>query len=183
MFEDWKQAWRQAVDNFRRELEDGVSEEGGSPDVRSMKRDLVSARGALDKLDLEIGRTRKEASAEREQESVCRRREGLARNIGDEETARLAAEFAGRHAERAVVLERKVSVLTEERTLLHRDLEAMEEVLKAQPGGESAAFEARRDPEVIEERAREDRDFAQLDREARERAAQQRLEELKRKMR
>lgn len=183
MFEDWKKAWREAVENFRRELEEVDTEGGGSPDVRAMRRDLVSARGALDKLDLEIERTRKEGAAEREQEAVCRRREGLARNIGDEETARLAGEFAVRHAERALVMERKVDVLVEERTLLRRDLDAMQETLKAQPGGAAAAFEAPPDPDVLEQRAREDRDFARLDREARERAAEQRLEELKRKMR
>lgn len=179
MFEDWKQAWRQAVENFRRELEEL---EGGdaTPAVRQMRRDLASAKGALGRLDEEIERARKDAKEEREQEAICRRREGLAQNIGDTETARLAAEYAVRHAERAVVLERKVEVLTEERTLLHRDLSAMEETMAEHdvaPGIEDGR------PDVLEERAREDRDFAQLDREARERAAEQRLEELKRKMR
>lgn len=181
MFEDWKQAWRQAVENFRRELEDGEAG-AASPNVRAMHRDIVSARGALEKLETELRRTRREAEKEREQEAVCRRREGLARNIGDAETARLALEFAGRHAERAVVLERKAEVLDEERALLERDLTEMQTTLEAQPGG-TATFDGYRAPEELEQRVRQDRAFEELDREARERAAEQRLEELKRKMR
>jgi hypothetical protein len=181
MFEDWKQAWREAVENFRRELKDSEEGDGSPPDVRAMRRDVVSARGALDKLDAEIAQTRKDAATEREQETVCRRREGLAKNIGDGETARLAAEFAMRHVERATVFERKFEVLEQERALLRRDLDNMEETLTAQPAPAPEAIRAR--PDVLEERAKEDRDFAKLDREARERLAEQRLEELKRKMR
>jgi hypothetical protein len=181
MFDDWKHAWRQAVENFRREM---AELEGGdaSPAVRAMRRDLASARGALSKLEEEIARTRADAAEEREQEAVCRRRETLAQNIGDTETARLAAEYGVRHAERAVILERKADVLTEERGLLQRDLEAMDAVVAQHPAGGST-IEDRQRPEVLEERARADRDFAELDREQRERAAEQRLEELKRKMR
>jgi len=180
MFDDWKQAWRQAVENFRRELSE-LEDGDASPAVRSMRRDLVSARGALRKLDEEIERTRKDTAEEREQEAICQRREGQARGIGDEETARIAAEYGARHAHRAQVLERKATVLSEERELLASDLASMEAVME-EHGGAAETIEDRR-PEVLEERAREDRQFAELDREARERAAEQRLEELKRKMR
>jgi hypothetical protein len=182
MFEDWKQAWREAVENFRRELKDSEEGDGSPPDARAMRRDVVTARGALDKLDAEIAQTRKDAATEREQETVCRRREGLAKNIGDRETARLAAEFAARHVERAIVFERKFEVLEQERRLLRRDLDVMEETLAAQPAVSPESITDRPRPDVLEERAKEDRDFAKLDREARERAAEQRLEELKRKM-
>lgn len=179
MFEDWKHAWRQAVDNFRRELE-GM-DDGAPAHVRAMRRELLTARGALERLDGEIVRTRQEAAAERAEEVTCRRREGLARNVGDEETFRLAAEFAVRHAERADVLERKVAVFEEERKLLVRDLESMEKTLAEHP--EAQAIGAEPPPDVLEERARQDRDFRTLDQRAKERAAEQRLEELKRKMR
>jgi hypothetical protein len=181
MFEDWKKAWREAVENFRRELEESEGGDGAPPDVRAMRRDLMSAKGALEKLETEIAETRREASVEREQEEICRRREGLANNIADAETARLAAEFAARHAQRAGVLERKAEVLDQERALLDRDIEAMEETLAKHPVASSLGEKPR--PEVLEERDRQERDFAKLDRAARERAAEQRLEELKRKMR
>ena len=178
MFTDWKKAWRQAVENFRREL----SDEGASDTrTRAMHREVMSARGAREKLDGEIRRARREAADEREQEQVCRRREQMARGIGDAETVRLAVEFAVRHAERATVLERKVDVLVAEHGLLVRDLESMEKVLAEQPEAPRVSNpESMR--EILQERERENRDFGQLEREARERAAVQRLEELKRRM-
>ena len=179
MFEDWKRAWREAVENFRRELSDTEAEGGDvTPHVRAMRRDIVSVRGALSKLDAEVARSRREATGEREAEQTARRREGFARNIGDDETVRIASEYATRHAERAAVLERKIEVLLEERALLARDLDAMEEILAKHPQV-AAAPEA----DQLEERRRTDQDFGKLEREAREKAAAERLEELKRRMR
>jgi phage shock protein A len=184
MFEDWKQAWRQAVENFQREIDDGTS----PPRVRAMERELVSASGALSKLDAEIRRTRADAAKERESEQVCRRREGLARDVADEETARIAAEFAERHAERAGLLARKLQVLEEERDLLSRDIDTMRAAIqRAAPGPveggarETVGAGERQATETASER--DDRVFTRLEQEARERAADERLEELKRRMR
>jgi hypothetical protein len=180
MFEDWKQAWREAVDNFRRE----VAGDATSPDsrARAMNREYLAAQNALDKLDSEIRRTRREATEERENENVCRRREEMARRINDQETVRIAVEFAVRHSERAGILERKISVLVEEHAMLAKDLEAMKLTLATtMEQVSSAPAEDIRD--IIEERRKQDRDFGRLEREAKEKAAEERLEELKRKMR
>jgi len=182
MFDDWKQAWREAVDNFRREL---AGEEGTADSrTRAMQREFSAAENALDKLDGEIRRARREAADERENEQVCRRREAMAKKIDDEETVRIAVEFAVRHAERAVILERKVEVLIEERSLAERDLGAMRQTLEER--GVNARLNAEPDREIreiFEKREHENRDFSRLEREERERAAEQRLDELKRKMR
>jgi len=181
MFDDWKKAWREAVDDFRRELGDS---ESGDTRTRAMQREFNAAQGALDKLDGEIRRTRREAGDERENERICRRREDMARRIDDDETVRIAVEFATRHAERAAILERKLEVLVEERALVERDLDGMKDVLAEQgvrPSVSSGRAETVR--EIIEERERENRDFTRLEREAREQAAAERLEELKRRMR
>jgi hypothetical protein len=184
VFDDWKQAWREAVENFRRELADD-----DTPDAtrtRSMQREFGAAERALEKLDLEIRRTRRESEEERENEQVCRRREEMARRINDEETVRIAVDFAERHAERAGVLERKVTVLVEERTLLARDLDGMKKSLEEQAGPGAAQVDdgaaAERVRQRIVERERQDRDFSRLEREAREKAAEARLEELKKRM-
>jgi hypothetical protein len=177
VFEDWKSAWRQAVENFRRELSE--SDDGTPAHTRAMRREVASARGALDRLLEEIERTRGDAVSERDHETICRRRENLARNIGDEETVRLAAQFAARHQERAEVIERKVEILVAEHALLARDLASMEEILVSQPVSSVGEPSVR---DVIEPRDKQDRDFARLDRDARERAAAARLEELKRRM-
>jgi len=185
MFEDLKRAWRDAVENFRREV--AADESAGEPRARAMNRELAAARSVLEKLEGEIRRARREATDERENEAVCRRREEMARRIGDEETVRIAVEFCARHAERAGVLERKVEVLLEEKTLLVRDLDAMEQTLEAEAGAPRVSAASPESPrDVLEherERERADRDFGRLEREARERAAAERLEELKRRMR
>jgi phage shock protein A len=183
MFEDWKRAWREAVENFQREMQAG--EPQMPPRVRAMERELVSASGALTKLDREILQTQRELAAEQESEQVCRRREELARNAGDDETVRLAVDFAARHAERASVLTRKLAVLHDERALLDRDIGEMRRLVAdaaaaAPPdsvGGATAAS-----PTFDEEAAARDRDFSRLERDAREKAAAERLEELKRRM-
>jgi hypothetical protein len=188
MFEDWKQAWRQAVENFQRELAEDTPAAAG-PRVRAMERELTSAAGALARLEEEIRRTRREAATEREAEEVCRRRERLARDAGDEETVRVAIEFAARHAERAAVLQRKAEVLEDERSLLQRDMDGMRRVIAEAPPAAGAAASAnagaRADPldDPASPRRATDHDFSRLEHDARDRAAAARLEELKRRMR
>jgi hypothetical protein len=181
MFDDWKQAWRQAVENFHREA--GTGEAGAPPRVRAMEREVTSAAGALANLDEEIRRTRRHLAKEREEEQVCRRREELARNVGDDETVRIAAEFAVRHAERAAVLERKIAVFEDERALLSRDVTVMREKLaEVSPSASTRGVSdgaAKRDASGD---GRGSGEFSRMEREARERAADQRLEELKRRM-
>jgi hypothetical protein len=204
MFEDWKRAWRQAVENFQREVHDGMP--GAPPPIRAMERELVSASGALSKLDDEIRRTRSTVESELREEQVCRRRESLARNVDDGETARIAAEFGDRHAERAAVLARKQAALEEERSLLARDLEVMRGVIAkaaeslgtsqgagsfggrpesfgSQPGAfGSQSGSSGGQPGTSAGVDNDDRDFSRLERQARERAAAERLEEMKRRM-
>jgi hypothetical protein len=180
MFDDWKQAWRQAVENFQREISD--SDAGGAPPrVRAMEREIVSASGALAKLDDEIRRTAKEVASEREAEQVCRRREGLAREVGDEETVRVAAEFAVRHGQRAAVLARKLEVFREERGLLAHDIEHMRKVIGETAPSASVGQGSERP--ALDDDSHQDREFSRMERDARERAAAERLEELKRRMR
>ncbi len=185
MFEDWKQAWREAVANFQRELD----EDGGDDTTRAMRRDERTTADALRRLDSELDTARRNAAAEREEEGVCRRREGLAHKIGDAETARVAAEYAERHAQRAVILERKVEVLEAERGLLLQDLERMRAALAARgtdpqvSAGAGANEGPTRSEAASTEREREEHNFRRMEREARERAAEARLEELKRKLR
>src|SRR5680860_1319941 len=113
VFGEFRRAWRQAVDNFWQELE-GDDPEGGS---RGVYREVAGVRNQLDELDGAIGETRQRLKHEKAQVEACMRRERLARGIGDEETARVAAEYGARHQERAEVLDRKVEALEAERRL------------------------------------------------------------------
>jgi hypothetical protein len=178
MFEDWKRAWREAVANFQHELH--AEEDGTTPHQDKLRRELATARGALARLETEIVTVRRNAAAERESEQVCRRREAMAAQISDEETVRVAVEYAVRHAERATVLERKVDVLEAERLLLQRDLEVMEQVVASQGPAQPRKSERYT---LLDDDEESERQRRELQRMQRERAADERLEELKRKLR
>lgn len=175
MFREFRNAWRQAVDNFWQEMEaDGAS---GADQARGVYREVARARTQLDRLTAEIGDSRQRLEAEREQIRICLRRERLAAGIGDHETARIAAEYRARHEERADVLGRKLDVLEAERGLCRRDLEAMERALQERGVTEPIRPELddlNRHPHEGEFRTLEDAD--------RTRSAEERLEELKRRM-
>ena len=174
VFDDFKRAWRQAVDNFWEELE-ADDPEGRS---RGVYREVAGVRNQLDELDAAIGDTGQRLKHEKEQIEACVRRESMARKIGDDETAGVAAEYRTRHQERADVLERKLEALEAERGLCLRDLEEMERALQERrvPGAREALEELDfdRHPSEAEFRNLEDSD--------RSRSADERLEELKRRM-
>jgi len=184
MFDAWKQAWRDAVKNFWQELEPEAHGADPARRIGAMRRDLDAARAELDRIEADLARARRQLAEERESESTCRRREELARGIGDDETARIAAEFAARHAERAAVLDQKVRALEAEHALMRRDFQAMETAFAsaaAEAGpGPAPSLDS---PGVVPDDDPRGEEFRRLEQEARERAAEARLEELKRRMR
>lgn len=174
MFEDWKKAWEQAKSNFERELrEEDDSAAAGGHRARLIRRDLANARRALERLDADIIATRHELAGENEQLQTCERRATMADGIGDEETARIAREYAQRHAERAGILGRKADVLQEELTMRQKELALMEQ---------QAATELAEIAAAEENRVKADAEFRQLDQQRRERDAEAMLEELKKRM-
>lgn len=174
MFEDWKKAWEQAVSNFQRELE----EEDQPGDVSghraaSMRRDLANAKRALERLQGDIVSSRQELSREEEEIATCERRAAQAERIGDAETARIATEFARKHTDRAAILRRKVEVLQDEFAMRKDELTVMEQQ------AETEFAEIR---QAQTDRIKHEAEFRQLDQQRRERDAEARLEELKKRM-
>lgn len=157
--------------NFRRELDPERFYMEAGRRVSAMRRDLADAESLARRLEGEIDETRRNLAREREELDRCRRRESLATQIGDDETARIAAEYAAIHAERAAVLEQKLAALNAELRLLHKETRTMRETLTQL--GEAHHHDTGTDDDV---------EFRRLEDEARERAAEARLEELKRKM-
>ena len=125
MFEDLRAAFRQAVENFNRELHRDQAPETIDRLLRGMQRELVDARALVSELESQVERARGEARHEAEQAAVCRRREEMARRIEDTETAELAAQYAERHAKRRALLEQKVAALEEELAFRRKDAEEM----------------------------------------------------------
>ena len=171
MFEDFRRAWREAVANFW--LEVRADEDGNA---RAVYREVARARTQLEELDAGIADAARRMREEREQAAVCRRRERMAADIGDSETARVAAMYATRHLERAAVLERKVEALEAERRLCRRDLAEMERVLQDGRVGSGSSSVEDLDLDPAEA------DFRNLEDASRDRAAAERLEDLKRRM-
>lgn len=170
MFEDWKRAWREAIDNFERELRAGDEDAAAFPQRASaMRRDLAAARSILGRLENDLFAARSDLAGEEEAEQTARRRAEMAARIDDTETIRLAQEFAQRHSHRAGILRRKVEVLEDELAMRREELATMEQQA-------AAAFEK------IDALGTDDVDFRKLERERREKAADARLEELKKRM-
>ena len=125
MFEDLRAAFRQAVENFNRELHRDRVPETVDALLKGMQRELVDTRALVSDLESQIERARKEARHESEQAEACRRREEMARRIEDTETADLAAQYGERHRKRHELLEQKIAALEEELAFRRRDAEDM----------------------------------------------------------
>jgi phage shock protein A len=164
VFDDLRSAFRQAVDNFINELDKDDVGESVDRLLKGMISEVTDAKAHLAGLDDQLEKTEVRLAQETSAASTCRRREEMARDIDDHETARVAAEHAVRHEERARVLEQRREAITAEIALARRDVAEMTEKLK-EARGRRASLEA----EVGRTSAREslsetDRLFAEFDR-------------------
>lgn len=138
MFENLRKAFRDAVDNFNREL----SREGVSDTVdgllKGMEKEAVATRAGLESLKEQLATAQRRVAAEEKEAGVCRRREELARKIGDSETADIAAKFAEKHENRHQVLTDKARAIEAEIRLLEAEFgDMMRQLKKARASRES----------------------------------------------
>ena len=130
MFDELRAAFRQAIENFNRELHRDQVPENVDRLLSGMQKELVDARAQVSELEAQIQRARAQAEHEARQAEACRRRETMARRIADEETADLAAEYGAKHQERHTLLTQKVTTLREELSFRRRDTDEMMARLK-----------------------------------------------------
>ncbi len=161
--------------------------------ARQMREAVVEAKVAVQELREAQARTEGELALERQRLADAERRGRLAAEIQDGETVVVAERFAARHRERVGVLERKLAAQRDEVALAQRDLADMQAQLRS----------AERDRPVTEaersaERAWRDLESAggarpgmdvrdellksEMDRVAREAAAEKQLREIKKRM-
>lgn len=114
MFEALRQAFREAAENFRTELNRDRVPEAVDGLLRAMQNELVDAKVHLDRLREEVTRTEAEAAREEDEAKTCLRREELALRISDTETALVARDFAEKHLRRHDLLKEKAGVLARE---------------------------------------------------------------------
>jgi len=145
LFDDLRSAFREAVDNFREELNrDSVP---GTMDqlLQGMVQEVTDARARLKAVEADLETTALRVKHEEEQVATMERRRRMAADIGDEETARLAEEYLARHERRLEIFRQKGAALEQEASLLGSEVEEMTAKLKeAQASRASLAAEAGR---------------------------------------
>lgn len=127
MFENLRDALRDAIANFKYEV--GRDDVPVTVDrlLLAMQNELADARVLIESLDQQIAQATIQVGRDRDEESTCRRRAQMAARVGDEETARIALEYAVRYERRRLVMERKVVALQEERSIRIVELTEMTE--------------------------------------------------------
>ena len=130
MFDNLRQAFREAVDNFKDELGRDEIPEAVSRLLREMKREAADTKAEIRRLEEAIQGAIEEAQKEKDDGKTCRRREKMALEISDAETARLAREYAEKHEHRRSVLERKALALKEELDMREEEFGEMIEAIK-----------------------------------------------------
>jgi len=130
MFDNLRDAFREAVDNFKEELNRDDVPETVDRLLRGMKEEAADTQARVHALEREIEVTQKIAAREAKDADTCRRREDMANGIGDPETARIAAEFAKKHENKHEVLTTKANALEKELALLRVEVTEMIEKIK-----------------------------------------------------
>ena len=145
MFDNLRRAFREAVDNFQRELDRDAVPETVDRLLRGMQREAVEVSAALESLKDQLARARKRSGEEARNAAICERRETLAREIGDTDTAEVAASYAERHAARSRVLADKASAIEAEIRLQEAEYaEMLAQIRKARANRDKLAASAGR---------------------------------------
>jgi hypothetical protein len=184
-------------ERLRAALDAALSAATPPPDLREMAGQMqdavIQAKAGVLEMREALEATERELALERQEIATATRRRDLAAGIQDAETVEVAERFLAKHQERHTVLERKVAAQREELALAERDLAEMrgqlDEVTKRRAVKESdrsrdaawaslgAAGVDRPEVDLEQEHLR-----SQMDRSAREAAADQALDALKKKM-
>ena len=114
MFDSLRDAFRQAGENFRAELQRDRTPEAIDRLLLTLRDELAALTQGSHELTLELERVEAQAGEERTETETCLRRARLAEKIGDAETAAVAREFAGKHRRRREHLLDKVGTLKRE---------------------------------------------------------------------
>jgi hypothetical protein len=152
-----------------------------------MRQAVIELRAAVSKMREDLATTERHLAAERRSREDAERRGKLAGNIGDRETVDVAQRFAAKHAERLGVLEQKLAAQQSELALTERELEEMTQRLRDAERAPKGTSRAWRDIEAAGG-TRPETDLTDellkgnIDRKARESAAEDQLRELKKKM-
>ncbi|MFO8175712.1 MAG: PspA/IM30 family protein [Gemmatimonadota bacterium] len=125
MFQNLRDAFKEAVENFKEELNRDQVPEVVDGLLRQMREELTDAQAHLHTLEGQIRKALQMVEMEEKEMATCRRREAMARKIGDEETARVAGEYEEKHRKRKVIQENKALALREEMEMKKGEIREM----------------------------------------------------------
>ncbi len=130
MLRNLRDAFKEAVHNFRTELNRDQVPEAADRLLRAMEDELVRVRSEVKELEEQLTRVRAQAAREEEEVRTCLRREELARQIGDDDTVEVARDYARRHLRMKEVLTEKAGVLAREVEVRSAEVQEMFRSLK-----------------------------------------------------
>ena len=125
MFEELRAAFREALENFNKELKRDQVLETADNLLVGMTDEITNEKTQVAGLEDQLAKTHQQAALEMGNAETCRRRERMAHEIGDEETAAVAVRHAEKHENHYVLLQNKAQAIQEELDFRRRTLEEM----------------------------------------------------------
>lgn len=125
MFDDLRAAFREALDNFNKELNRDQVSDAADKLLVGMRNEIVDEKAAVAGLEEQIEKTEAHIEKLGKDAATARRREAMAREIDDQETVKLASEYALKAEGHRDVLQKKIEALREELAFRRTTLEGM----------------------------------------------------------
>jgi len=125
MFDDLRAAFKEALDNFNKELNRDQVADAADKLLVGMRNEIVEEKAHVAGLEEQLDTTRTEVAKLTDDAATARRRQKMARSIDDHETVRLAEEYVTRIETHVAVLEKKAAALDEELRFRRRTVEEM----------------------------------------------------------
>lgn len=125
MFEDLRAAFREALDNFNKELSRDQVSETADKLLVGMKNEIVEEKAQVAGIEDQLEKALAQTERQKDQAATARRREKMARDISDQETADVAGQYAAKHEGHVEVLQKKAEALREELEFRQRTVQEM----------------------------------------------------------
>ena len=114
MLDDLRQAFREALDNFHKELGGDQVSETADTLLIGMKNEIISEKVQVAELQDQLAETMAKVARLEENIETAKRRRGLARGIGDNDTAGLAGDWLSKAKDQRTILLKKAEALQDE---------------------------------------------------------------------
>ena len=114
MLDDLRQAFREALDNFHKELGGDQVSETADTLLIGMKNEIISEKVQVAELQDQLAETMAKVARLEENIETGKRRRELARGIGDNDTAGLAGDWLSKAKDQRTILLKKAEALQDE---------------------------------------------------------------------